>query len=403
VDNGGGGYIIIGASAENGMPLLPVTGITKDSVDKISLELLSLCNMIEPRYIPIMEAVNFEGKELIVVWVPGGSDRPYKCRNKVRDPQSGKSYYIRKLNSTIKANSGEEKQLFSLSQSIPYDDLPNYEASVGNLQRSYVVDFLRRADSPLYKNAENLTTDALLSNMHLLHGPKEYLKPLNVALLFFTDRPDNFFRYAQIEVVVKPDPRGTGMIERYFYGPLDWQLINAMQFIGSVVCAVKVVKHDDVPEADRIYNYPPAAIEEVLANAIHHRSYQIAEPITVTVTPDRIEVLSLPGPDKSISDEDIRSLRLVSNIYRNRRIGGFLKELHLVEGRNTGVPNMCDALLKNGSRLPVFETDEARSYLRVKIFIHDSFLSDDQIQKEAPSSKRSPMGWMKSFILPFLA
>jgi ATP-dependent DNA helicase RecG len=58
----------------------------------------------------------------------------------------------------------------------------------------------------------------------------------------------------------------------------------------------------------------------------------------VTVTPDKLEILSFPGPDRSISDENIKALHMVATRYRNRRIGEFLKELRLVEGRNTGVP-----------------------------------------------------------------
>lgn len=40
--------------------------------------------------------------------------------------------------------------------------------------------------------------------------------------------------------------------------------------------------------------------------------------------------------DRSISDGDLKRGVLVSRRYRNRRIGDFLKELEIVEGRNTG-------------------------------------------------------------------
>ena len=48
--------------------------------------------------------------------------------------------------------------------------------------------------------------------------------------------------------------------------------------------------------------------------------------------------------------------------YRNRRIGEFLKELHLTDGRNTGFKKIIDALKRNGSPLPEFETDESHDY-----------------------------------------
>lgn len=44
-------------------------------------------------------------------------------------------------------------------------------------------------------------------------------------------------------------------------------------------------------------------------------------------------------------------------MYRNRRLGEFLKELDLTEGRSTGIPTIQDGLVKNGSPRATFETD----------------------------------------------
>ena len=59
--------------------------------------------------------------------------------------------------------------------------------------------------------------------------------------------------------------------------------------------------------------------------------------------------------------------------YRNRRIGEFLKELHLTEGRNTGFRKIINALKNNGSPMPLFETDEARTSFATTLFIHPAF------------------------------
>lgn len=48
--------------------------------------------------------------------------------------------------------------------------------------------------------------------------------------------------------------------------------------------------------------------------------------------------------------------------YRNRRIGDFLKELQLTEGRATGFPAIYDAMEANGSPKPIFETDDESTY-----------------------------------------
>lgn len=92
------------------------------------------------------------------------------------------------------------------------------------------------------------------------------------------------------------------------------------------------------------------------------------EPIEVRVLPDRIEILSHPGADRSITIENLMQYRAVSRRYRNRRVGDFLKELHLTEGRNTGFHKILHALEVNGSSAPRFETDEDRIYFLTTLF-----------------------------------
>ena len=388
VDNWGGGYIVIGVEEQDGSPRLPVSGITKGSVDKISKELLNVCNLIEPRYIPVSEHIVVDGKDLLILWIPGGSNRPYKCPDRL-SASSGKSYYIRRLSSTIKANPKDVRELFALSESIPYDDRINPKANIEDLRPALIINFLHEVKSGLYEASKAMPLRSLALDMKIAEGPAEHFKPLNVGLMFFNDRPDNYFRYARVEVVDKPDEIGTGMTEKTFIGPLDRQLRDALTYIQNYIIKEKIVKHANVAEAERIYNFPYAAIEEAVSNAVHHRDYQIPEPITVMLTPEKLEILSFPGPDRSISDESIQALRMVATRYRNRRVGEFLKELRLVEGRNTGIPSMLRALEDNGSPLPLFETDADRSYFRVTFFVHSAFLEDkSQVAAVKPVTRK---------------
>jgi ATP-dependent DNA helicase RecG len=403
IDNWGGGYIIIGIEEKNGIPVFPVTGITKDSVDSINKELVRICNFIEQRYLPVSEAVDFGGKQILVLWIPGGLNRPYKCPVNIADP-SNKAYYIRKFSSTIKANAAEEKALFALSESIPFDDMINPKANIEDLRPALIGNFLYEVKSNLYSESKTMDLRDLVLNMKIADGPIEYTKPLNVGLMFFNERPDNFFKYARIEVVYKPDPTGTGMFEQSFYGPLDTQLRSALTYIRGVIVKEKTIKYHDRAEADRFSNFPYPAIEEALANAVHHKSYQYPAPIVVTATPEQLDILSLPGPDKSITAENLRTFKMISGDYRNRRIGEFLKELRLVEGRNTGIPAILKAMKNNGSDLPVFETNDDRTYFRVIFPIHKSFLEDrppeSQTSKVPLRRKRSDL---KELILTVLS
>lgn len=113
------------------------------------------------------------------------------------------------------------------------------------------------------------------------------------------------------------------MEEQTFSGPLQVQLKNALDTIKDKFLKEKIIKLPDRPESMRIWNYPFQAVQEILANAIYHKSYQIHEPITVRITNEELEITSHPGFDRSIQDIDIEARRIRSRSYRNRRIGDF--------------------------------------------------------------------------------
>ncbi|PFH09745.1 ATP-dependent DNA helicase RecG [Collimonas sp. PA-H2] len=131
-----------------------------------------------------------------------------------------------------------------------------------------------------------------------------------------------------------------------------------------------VIKHPQRAEAERLWNFPYAAIEEALVNAVYHRSYEERGPIEVRISHDELVVLSFPGPDRSIRLADLQAGRAVSRRYRNRRIGEFLKELDLTEGRATGIPKILKVMMVNGSPAPVFESDEERTSFVIRLPIH---------------------------------
>jgi ATP-dependent DNA helicase RecG len=389
LDNIGGGYIIIGAEEEDGVLKRPISGIEKNNVDKIQKELINSCRLIEPHYVPAVSHEIIDGADILVVHAYGGSERPYSCPVHIHSKErSERAYYVRRGSNTVRLRSSELKELFSVSEKIPFDDRINTIASVDDLSRSLMTEFLYRIKSGLHRDSKEMPFEDLCSSMEVVRGPREDKRPVNVGLMFFNERPDRFFRYARIEVVDKPDPTGDRMTEKYFYGPLDRQLADAIAYIRNYIVKEITFKHDDRPEASRFFNYPIPAIEEILSNAVYHKGYDVPEPIVVTFTPECMTVTNLPGPDRSITDDDLKNYRLVSLNNRNRRIGDFLKELKFVEGRNTGIPKIIEALDNNGSERPTFKTDERRTYMCVTLPIHKAFLPAAEEKKYKKSKER---------------
>ena len=61
----------------------------------------------------------------------------------------------------------------------------------------------------------------------------------------------------------------------------------------------------------------------------------------------------------------------------------------MVEGRNTGIPLILNAMKNNGSELPTFITDEDRSYFRVVLPIHPVFLGNGKKSIHVRAARKS--------------
>lgn len=371
-ENLGGGYIIVGQDCdEHGQPNFPPAGLADNQLDKIQQELLGYCNQIQPPYFPVLSLEDFGGRNLLVLWAPGGQNRPYRAPRDVTAKRKEYHYYIRRYSSTIEARGEDERELLSLAATVPFDDRVCQRAGVEDLRLPLIQAYLKEVDSQLFHEAAKMPLVELGRQMIIVDGGDEFVKPRNVGILFFHDAPENFLPGTQIDVVIFPKgPGGGELIEKTFRGPIHEQLRDALRYLQTNVIREKVIKQKDRAEAIRFFNYPFAAIEEALVNAVYHRSYEQREPVEVRVNPDGIEVVSYPGPDASIRVEALDTGKIVARRYRNRRIGEFLKELDLTEGRCTGIPTIRASMAENGSPPPRFSTDEGRTYFLAELPVH---------------------------------
>ena len=394
IDNWGGGYIVLGVKENNGRPVLPVEGIPVSQIDEMMKDLLNKCNLIQPRYLPVVAPVEYQGKTLIVIWAPGGDVRPYSSPDTFTYlkgkavASKERTFFIRKMASTVKPCQDELNELYSLSNKVPFDDRVNHQAEMTDLNINLIRQYLSAVGSGMVKDLDSRPLEKICEDMGICNTMPEYRKPKNVGLMFFSDEPERFFPYAQIDVVAFPKGLGGDEIdEQTFRGPLDQQLRDALRYISNNYIQRKIIKYPDRAEADHIYNYPYAALEEALANAVYHKAYDVREPIEVRIEDDKIEIVSYPGPVYSVTREQLKDYRVSNRRYRNRRIGEFLKELHLTEGRNTGFKKILDAIKRNGSPLPEFETDKEHSYFISRIFVHPDFISGMEDDKKVDDTE----------------
>ena len=373
--NLGGGYIIIGVGEDNGRPILPPVGLPATQLDAIQKEIVELGYRMVPYYHPIIAPCDIDGRHILVLWATGGQTRPYKAPVSLIKDERVFAYYIRKGSVTVRARHQDESELMSLVATVPFDDRMNQSATLDDLDLGLIRAYLKQVKSDLFRESVKMDFVQLCRQMNIVDGADESVRPKNVGLMFFNNKPSHFFQQTQIDIVHFPEgPGADSFTEKIFKGPLHTMLQDALSHIRSMVIEEKVVKHPDRPEADRFFNYPFPAIEEALCNAVYHRSYEIREPVEVRILPAAVTIGSFPGPDRSIRDQDMRKFRFLSRRYRNRRVGEFLKELEMIEGRGTGIPKMLREIEKNGSPEPTFHTDNDRTFFLVEFPVHPFFV-----------------------------
>lgn len=82
-------------------PVFPPVGVADNQLDKTQQELLAACQSIQPPYFPVLSIEKVEGRKLIVLWAPGGQNRPYKASESVTAKKKAWRHYIRRYSSTV--------------------------------------------------------------------------------------------------------------------------------------------------------------------------------------------------------------------------------------------------------------------------------------------------------------
>lgn len=176
--------------------------------------------------------------------------------------------------------------------------------------------------------------------------------PKNVALLFFHQRPHDFFPGAKTEIAMFTN--GNNIYEKKLVtGPIDQQISQTLSIITS-----NTLDHA----------YPAKAIQEAVVNAFLHRSYEnsASNPVKIAIKPSGIDIVSYPGPNCDLKIEHFSQQCKMPNVpMRNQRIAEFLTKLKLMEGFCTGIETIFEVMKENGNPEPSFEFGS--SYFQVHL------------------------------------
>ncbi len=371
LQNLNGGYVVLGVAEQDGVAVRPAHGLSATSIDAAQKWIRGNSNRIDPAYMPVMDVCEVDGTQVLVLWAPASDVRPHQAPDGAKGERK---YWVRIGSESVEARNELLTSLLQQTARVPFDDRRAHEARNDDLSLTLVREFLNDVRSDLRDDQD---AERIYQAMQIVSRVNGHWVPRNVALLFFSDTPEQWFRGARIEVVEFPDEAGGNTLtEKVFRGPLQHQLRQCLAHLESMTTR-HLEKSTVGVETRGWLSFPVPALREALVNAVYHRGYEACvEPTKVYLYPNRIEIISYPGPVPGIEQPHLSGAVAPPPVpARNRRIGEFLKELRLAEGRGTGLPKIRRSMAENGSPSPVFDFDEGRSYFRVTLPAHHEYVA----------------------------
>lgn len=367
-----GGYIVIGVAEEKGCAILPPKGLQPEEIEAAQKWIRGRCKAMDPEYQPYLSPEVLDGKHLLVIWAPASDVRPHNCPSENKG--EARKYFVRLGCETVEAQKDLLQELLQLTARVPFDDRRAQHARTEDMREFKVREFLRDIRSGL---SDEQDTRELYRKLRIAVPVNGHDVPKNIGLLLFSENPEQWFTGARIEIAhFAAGASGNIIEERVFRGGIHEQLKNALIWLENI-SGMHLEKQPDSFRVKGWVSYPIPALREALVNAVYHRSYESSqEPVKVYLYPDRIEVISYPGPVPGIKLEHLSQKTPMPPVpARNRRVGEFLKELRLAEGRGTGLPKLYRAMRENGSPEPKFDFDDNRTYFQVTLPAHPEYVA----------------------------
>jgi ATP-dependent DNA helicase RecG len=366
-----GGVILLGVEDDGS-----ISGIRREGLEEWVMDTV-LGRYVHPMILPFYETIPIDdGRRVAVVTLTAGTAKPYVVRWQDRE-----EVFIRVGSTTRKATREQQARLFALGGMLHPEGLPVSGSSLDDLDLDRLRDYLERVlqDPDVPDAADGWTRRLLgLGFMAARDGgppvctiagvvlfarrPRRLLSQAGVRWMAF---PGSAMDYAASDDAVLDEPlvaqwRSKGGAVSLERGGLAETMLERMRPFVST-------EQGDLADGlrrERRWHYPPAALREVLINALAHRDWTRAGDVEVVAYADRLEVKS-PGalPNGMTVDKMLAGQRSP----RNPRIVDVLRDFGYVDARGMGVRGKVVPLLRRENGVdPEFEATD--DYLLVRFW-----------------------------------
>jgi ATP-dependent DNA helicase RecG len=318
--------------------------------------LLSLADMktdgnILPLPVLSVEKRVLKGAEVAVITVMPSDMPPVKYEGRI---------WIRTGPRRALANQQEERILNEKRRykNLPFDIYPVPIAKLSDISKTiFEGEFLPAAFAADVLESNNRTYEERLASCKMIVSPED-ATPTVLGLLAIGKSPQDFLpgayiQFLRIDGTELSDPV---IDEEEITGALVEMLRRALEKLK----AHNWVAIDITSAATHIKTlpYPPVAIQQILYNAVLHRTYESTHaPVRIYWFNDRIEINSPGGPYGNVTPENFGRPGITD--YRNPNIADVLKTLGFVQAFGRGIAVARKEMEKNGNPPIEFETNQS--------------------------------------------
>lgn len=325
--NCGGGKLYIGVKDDG-------TVIGLENPDHVALQISNMVrDAIKPDLTMFLhyETIASEGKNIVVVDIQRGTERPYYIAKKGLRPEG---VYVRQgyssvpatdtaIRNMIKETDGDHfEEMRSLEQELTFD------ATKKEFERRN-IDF----GPPQMKTLKIINNDNIYTNLGLLLSD-QCVHTIKVAVFQGTDQSVFKDRHE-------------------FSGSLMQQLNEVYEYIdmhNQIRSTFNKLLRIDTRD------YPEPAVREALLNLLVHRDYAFRASALISIYADRIEFVSVGGLLPGIELEDVM---VGLSVCRNQNLANVFYRLQLIEAYGTGIRKIMNAYENLNSKPMIENTSNA--------------------------------------------
>ncbi|HET8670115.1 MAG TPA: RNA-binding domain-containing protein, partial [Candidatus Saccharimonadales bacterium] len=289
--NSGGGRILIGVEDKS-----HIVGVQDAAVTARRLQQW-LLSLISPRALWTVEPLRVDRKDILIVEVPEGLDKPYVA---------GGAIYSRIGKDAVPATRDKISVLIQKGARKSRRWERQIATGLGrvDLNQKLIRETLRMAITSRRWQGSSNNTHAFLHGLGLIRDGGV----TNAALMLFGKRPSQLFPQARVRLVVMPKGK-TG--NRY---ALDKSFDSCLLGIAGEIEATLLSYTGGVESRfsaeswrrDDRQIYPMTALREGVMNALVHRDYSSNASITISIFPDSLQISNPGGLPEGLKPADLK-------------------------------------------------------------------------------------------------